>query len=317
MSDDFESVDRADSLDALSSKDDEDDAPEPMIARGDEEREDHTAYTKGIIAVVGSQTRPHICYRYPVTPVYIKLPKSIKEIGDIYMQMVMPVDFKRVSWEFTHSSDRHHVWNSTEILGIGHHKVRVTFQDLVDGKENKYEWHNSDIGSVAPVFKPHCEHFMQLHYDDKEKQLVTYVNGREYNRHDMDEGCIANEFTLYGSVFIPELVIPCEFKEMPLTVNLNGAVAYNDTYSIRFHVKPPGKKLSLNFGEISFDIDLEEYKDQLHRATHEELQVSSHSSCAFVSLNRKMVAKSMRRLVTPVMIIDGDIEITNLQIGKG
>ncbi|KAL3198695.1 hypothetical protein MRX96_044330, partial [Rhipicephalus microplus] len=241
----------------------------------------------------------------------------------------------RVHWEFTHSSDRHHVWNSTEITSVGHHKVRVTFQDLVDGKEDKYEWHNSDIGSVAPVFKPHSEHFMQLHYDDKEKQLCaaslpppqiiaytfpvtpTYVNGREYNRHDMDEGGIANEFTLYGSVFIPELVIPCEFKQLPLTVNLNGAVAYNDTYTIRFHVKPPGKKLSLNFGEISFDIDLEEHKEQLHRATHEELQVSSHSSCAFLSLNRKMVANSMRRLVTPVMIIDGDIEITNLHIGKG
>ncbi|KAL1477768.1 hypothetical protein MTO96_035493 [Rhipicephalus appendiculatus] len=297
MSDDFESVDRADSLEALSSKDDEDDMAEPIIASADVEQE-HSAFTKGIIAVVGSQAKPHICYRYPVTPVYIRLPKSIKEVGDIYMQMVMPVDFKRVHWEFTHSSDRHHVWNSTEIVSAGHHKVRVTFQDLVDGKEDKYEWHNSDVGSVAPVFKPHSEHFMQLHYDDKEKQLVTY-------------------FTLYGTVFIPELVIPCEFKELPLTVNLNGAVAYNDTYTIRFHVKPPGKRLSLNFGEISFDIDLEEHKEQLHRATHEELQVSSHSSCAFLSLNRKMVANSMRRLVTPVMIIDGDIEITNLHIGKG
>lgn len=317
MSDDLDFP--ADDSEVSSPHDDGDISPAVEATPHDyvEEEDDHSPFTKGIIAVVGSQSKPHICYHYPLTPVYIKLPKSIREIGDIYLQMVMPVDFKRVNWEFTHSADTRHVWNSTEIMSTGHHSVRVTFQDLVDGKEDKYEWHNSDVGSVTPVFKPHSEHFMQLHYDDEEKQLVTYVNGREYNRHDMDEGGIANEFTLYGTVFIPELVIPCEFKTMPLTVNLNGAVAYNDTYTIRFHVKPPGKKLMLNFGEITFNIDLEEHQDELHRSTHEELQVSSHSSCAFLSLNRKMIANSMRRLVTPMMVIDGDIQIVNLQIGKG
>lgn len=273
-------------------------------------------FSDGILAVIGSQQNPHICYKYPITPVYIKLPKPIRELGDIYMQMVFPVDFKRVNWEFTQSSDSHHVWNSTEVTAQSR-RMRIVFQDLVDGKEDQYEWHNSDVGSVTPVFKPHSEHFTQFHYDKEEKQLVTIVNGREYNRHDMDEGGVANEFTLYGTVFIPELVIPYEFKEMPFTVNLNGAVAYNDTYNIKFKVKPSGEKIKLNFGEIEFTVKFDEHAEVMNRSAHEEIHVSSHSSCAFVSLNRKMVDQSMRRLVTPVMIIDGDIEIHSIQIGKG
>ncbi|XP_077486202.1 uncharacterized protein LOC144097334 [Amblyomma americanum] len=314
MSDDFESVEPG--RDSMTSSPVHNElVSENGMDDGDEK--DDSPLTEGIMKVLGSQSNPHICYRYPVTPVYIKLPKPIQELGDIYMQMVMPVDFKRVNWEFTQSADRHHVWNCTEIVNIGHHTVRVTFQDLVDGKEDKYEWHNSDVGSVCPVFKPHSEHFMQLHYDKEEKQLVTLVNGREYNRHDMDEGGKANEFTLYGTVFIPDLVIPYQFGSMPFSVNLNGPVVYNDTYSIRFHVKPNGKKMSLNFGEITFHINLEEHKELMGNASYEEMQVSSHSSCAFVTLNRKIIDQSMRRLVTPVMIIDGDIELVSLQIGKG
>ncbi|XP_077539274.1 uncharacterized protein LOC144151963 [Haemaphysalis longicornis] len=288
--------------------------------RADEDSEDEYAklspFSDGIMAVIGSQNRPHICYKYPITPVYIRLPKPIRELGDIYMQMVIPVDFKRVNWEFTQSSDRHHVWNSTEITELSRH-IRIVFQDLNDGNEDKYEWHNSDVGSVAPVFKRHAEHFMQFHYDKDEKQLVTMVNGREYNRHDMDEGGIANEFTLYGTVFIPELVIPYQFGEMPFTLNLNGAVAYNDTYTIKFKVKPDGEKVKLNFGEIEFTLKFADHAEVMNRSQHEEIQVSSHSSCAFVSLNRKMVDQSMRRLVTPVMIIDGDIDIHSIQVGKG
>lgn len=294
--------------------------PATQTAKADEDSEDEydklSPFSDGILAVIGSQQKPHICYKYPITPVYVKLPKPIRELGDIYMQMVFPVDFKRVNWEFTHSSDSHHVWNSTEVTAHSR-RLRIVFQDLVDGKEDQYEWHNSDVGSVAPVFKAHSEHFTQFHYDKEEKQLVTMVNGREYNRHDMDEGGIANEFTLYGTVFIPELVIPYEFKEMPFTVNLNGAVAYNDAYNIKFKVKPGGEKVKLNFGEIEFTVKFDEHAEVMNRSTHEEINVSSHSSCAFVSLNRKMVDQSMRRLVTPVMIIDGDIEIHSIQIGKG
>lgn len=295
----------------------------PAVTRtGNEDDDSEDEYDKispfsdGILAVLGSQQKPHICYKYPITPVYIKLPKPIRELGDIYMQMVIPLDFKRVNWEFTQSADSHHVWNSTEVTIPSRH-LRIIFQDLDDGKETQYEWHNSDVGSVAPVFRVHAEHFMQFHYDQEEKQLVTLVNGREFNRHDMDEGGIANEFTLYGSVFIPELVIPYEFNEMPFTVNLNGAVAYNDSYTIRFKVKPNGEKIKLNFGEIEFTIRFDEHTEVMNRSSYEEIQVSSHSSCAFVSLNRKMVDQSMRRLVTPVMIIDGDIDIHSIQIGKG
>ncbi|KAK8778653.1 hypothetical protein V5799_020003 [Amblyomma americanum] len=271
MSDDFESVEPG--RDSMTSSPVHNElVSENGMDDGDEK--DDSPLTEGIMKVLGSQSNPHICYRYPVTPVYIKLPKPIQELGDIYMQMVMPVDFKRVNWEFTQSADRHHVWNCTEIVNIGHHTVRVTFQDLVDGKEDKYEWHNSDVGSVCPVFKPHSEHFMQLHYDKEEKQLVS----------------------------------------MPFSVNLNGPVVYNDTYSIRFNVKPNGKKMSLNFGEITFHINLEEHKELMGNASYEEMQVSSHSSCAFVTLNRKIIDQSMRRLVTPVMIIDGDIELVSLQI---
>lgn len=314
MSDDFETVER--SRDSATSSPSLNELGTPL-GMEEEEEKNESPLTSGIMTVLGSQSKPHICYRYPVSPVYVKLPKPIKDLGDIYMQMVMPVDFKRVNWEFTQSADRHHVWNCAEITSIGQHAVRVTFQDLVDGKEDKYEWHNSDVGSVCPVFKPHSEHFMQFHYDKEEKQLVTFVNGREYNRHDMDEGGIANEFTLYGTVFIPELIIPYQFDSLPFTASLNGPVVYNDTYSVRFHVKPNGKRVTLNFGEITFTINLDEHKEVLDRSSYEEIQVSSHSSCAFVTLNRKIIDQSMRRLVTPVMIIDGDIELVSLQIGKG
>lgn len=309
MSDELESVER--SMESAPP------SPTPSSGKEDDEEKEHSPLTRGIMTVLGSQSDPNITYHYPVTPVYIKLPKPIQELGDLYMQMVMPVDFKRVNWEFTQSADRHHVWNCTEIISVGHHTVRITYQDLVDGKEDKYDWHNSDVGSVCPVFKPHCEHFMQFHYDKEEKQLVTFVNGREYNRHDMDEGGVANEFTLYGTVFIPELIIPYQFGTLPLSVNLNGPVAYNDTYTIRFDVKPNGKKMTLNFGEITFTISLEDHKEVMGRSQHEEVQVSSHSSCAFVTINRKIIDQSMRRLVTPVMIVDGDIDIVSMQIGKG
>lgn len=40
--------------------------------------------------------------------------------------------------------------------------------------------------------------------------VQTTVNGFEYLRHPMACGGEANEFTLYGDVFIPDLTIPCK-----------------------------------------------------------------------------------------------------------
>ncbi|EEC16427.1 hypothetical protein IscW_ISCW011937 [Ixodes scapularis] len=86
----------------------------------------------------------------------------------------------------------------------------------------------------------------QKHFGIRRNNCIVYhypttVNGIEYLRHPMACGGEANEFTLYGDVFIPDLTIPCRDMETPFTVNLNGPVLYNDKYTIKFIPKPPAK----------------------------------------------------------------------------
>lgn len=257
-----------------------------------------------------------IVYHYPMNPVYIRLPAPLEELGYFSMEMIIPEGFSSVGWMFSKSTDTQGAWNNMELRKFGE-DIRVTVMDVVNGKEIKYPWHNSNIGGVSPMFQNQLETFVRFAYDNPTKELVTTVNGFEYLRHPMACGGEANEFTLYGDVFIPDLTIPCKDMGTPFTVHLNGPVLYNDKYTIKFIPKPPAKILTATFGDIIIAVDLEKHKELLSENGPCQLEISSHSNCAFVELGGKTIQEIWRRLVTPQVVIDGDVVIKRITISKG
>lgn len=255
------------------------------------------------------------CYHYPRSPVYVKLQQPIQEIEDIHIDLVFPKDFKTLRWYFSKSTDKDHEWNAMELKNFGD-GIIACFSNNFKGEEDKYSWHNSDVGNAVPVFKQGMEHFVRLHYDKKTSELVTSVNGREYNRHEMPEGADANEFTLYGDVYVTDLIVPYKSLATPLKVDLIGAVLYDDKYSIIFDTTHNSKMVTLSFGDMRLEVDLEKEKEHLQDRRN-DLEVTSYSNCAFLTLNRKILEQVSRRLVTDHMLITGDIKIHKIEISKG
>lgn len=77
-----------------------------------------------------------------------------------------------VCWMFSKSTDTQGAWNHMELRKFGE-DMRVTVMDVINGKEIKYPWHNSNIGGVSPMFQNQLETFVRFAYDKPSKELVV------------------------------------------------------------------------------------------------------------------------------------------------
>lgn len=258
---------------------------------------------------------PGISYCYPVSPVYIPLPKGIQDLDGIYVHAVIPKCMRNGYWEFTKKGDLNSVWGNMTLRNYNR-KFRVKGGDIKEGHTEEYDWHNSDVGDVSTVFCAGVEHFVQLSYDKETGDLVTKVNGEVYNRHDMADGKNAEEFTIYGDFLLPEVVVPFSEFELPFKVNLNGSVRFSDQYKIEFKLLPKAKHMTLDFDGMKFTVDFREQGDKGSKYAYERVVVHSHCNCAFISYNDEILEQVARRLPAAYMTIDGDITLHRIVISK-
>ncbi|XP_064489453.1 uncharacterized protein LOC135401157 [Ornithodoros turicata] len=276
---------------------------------------DYDPIRDALIDHVKAFNGPGISYCYPRSPVYIHLPKPLKEVGSIFFQAIMPKNIRLGMWEFTKKGDMKNIWGNMTLNGYGGW-FRVTSSNVKAGNTDQYEWHNSDVGRVCKVFEHGGEHFVELHLDKETGDLVTKVDGLVYNIHDMEDGADADEFTMYGDFYLPEVAIPFDDFKLPYAVDLNGGVCFADVYEITFVPDEKARDMTITFGDVKFTIDFRDHREAMGKYSREKVTINSHCNCAFISLNNKIVHEVMRRLTATQMVIEGDIKLHHVTVRK-